>query len=344
MKDQNVIAEALARALGLQVSRSGTIFGALFDAPLVLSTTIIQEVYQHGHVRPGRERLSLRGHLPFWPPLDVPLTVRPLASAPALQTAGRSSFEERFQIRDGDSGRAAALLVPGVCEAANAAFIADPGIVIGPISVTWGVECPLPWPTVEELVPAILAAATTWSRVWEAGRNAPVPDGCEEAWIRLASLQLPDGVALRGCPFGLSGETNGVRVGLVVTPLPVPPDSAPRFKTSVGIQFRTPLVGGATVVRESELGWLERITDALQGRSEVLLGEDAFDDHFAVRSDNEVALRAELTPRVRTAMLALDAVAPLRMSSNRISGTTPPGDLDQVVRAAEGLLALATAF
>jgi hypothetical protein len=342
--EQRVITEALARALGLRLSSSGAIFGELYDAPLVLSTTVVQEVYGDGHVRPGRERLVLRAYLPFWPPLDLPLTVRPLARAPALQTAGRTSFRERFQIHDGGSARATSLLVPGVCEAANAAFIADPGIVIGPTSVTWAAEFPLPWPTIEELVPAILAAATTWSRVWEAGRDTPVPDGCEDAWIRLASLQVPEGVALRGCPFGLSGQTNGVRVGLVVSPLPVGDDRAPRFKTSVGIQFRTPLAGGVTVARETEFGWLNRIADAIRGRSEVLLGEEAFDDHFAVRTDNEVALRAELTQGVRTAMLALDAVAPLRMDSSRIAGTTPPGDLDQVVRAAEGLLALATAF
>lgn len=347
MNDTAMIATALAQRLGVEV-RPGRLVGSVDGAPVELDLSMRRRDHedasavidlQTGTVRPAYHNLDLAvdATLRFDPPLGAGLAVGPVAGHEGLRSAGRTTFAERFQWKGAEADRAEALLTPDVRAALDAAFVGDPGPAVRDAAVTFGWRR-TPWPTVDEIEPAVRAIARAWTLLDAAARSVRPATGTEEAMVLLASFVLPGRLELRGAPSGLVGSVGGVGVAVTCAA----PNEA-GLHVRVHVRFPDVLPGAPRVVREDRLGWLARLGEALTGRGEVVLGDGRFDRQFAVRTLKPDRLREVLGPEVRQTMLALDALVPIELGAKGIDGHArlPVG---RVAAAADAAIALARAL
>ena len=104
------------------------------------------------------------------------------------------------------------------------------------------------------------------------------------------------------------------------------------------------LPGSPRVLREDRFGWFERLVATVSGRGEIIVGDRAFDQRFAIRSLKPEALVKVLSPAVRERMMALDKLVPVELAGNEITATGKCKDEATLVKISTEALALATAI
>lgn len=345
----DVIRDALAERLELQVKHGGA-SGVLHGAPLQLQVQLVVGPHHHERVyvldanglTPAAQQppqLRVTATLPFRPALDARLAVAVKASYEALRSAGRVGFEQRLSLKGAELDRAEALVGPEAREALDAAFTGDPGLTVTDYAVTWSWQAPPPYPTVDQLEPPLRALARAHTAIVEASRTVRPPTGLEAAAVAFASMPLPPGMELRGSPVGLVGATESATVSVSAAPF-----AAGGWLARVRVSLPYVLPGSPRVLREDRFGWFERLVAAVSGRGEIIVGDRAFDQRFAIRSLKPEALVKVLSPAVRERMMALDKLVPVELAGNEITATGKCRDEATLVKISTEALALATAI
>jgi hypothetical protein len=305
-------------------SSSRSMSGVVEGAPITITMQLIRpHRNEHvldlsgGTVRPlsDLEELVIEARIAFRPRLDANLAVQPIGSFAMLQsTVPEGGFARRFAMRASDPSRGGQLLPEAAREALDKSFVGTPGPIVDDGGVTWTWRSAPPWPNVDVFADAILEVARAWRAIRDAARDTPPPAGIEDAWVVLHGIELPPGVAIWGCPAGIQGERSGVAVGVSVAPYLAGTGWVVRAR----VDLPEPLPGTPKVLREGKFGWLDRMMAMAAGRSEIEVGDPAFDQRFAIRSGKRDELLALLDTDVRKAMLALDGVLPVELDARGI--------------------------
>jgi hypothetical protein len=323
--DTNLISSALATRLGL-ARRDHGLEGILGDATVRVQVQVGRHLsgpHPTTHTyHTGQRFLSVQATLPFWPALDAGLRVEPIGSWEALRSAGNEGFDRRFGIEGREPGRAAELVGEQAREALDQSFVADPGPRVSDQGITWGWRTGQPWPTAEALGAAIRRLPVAWSAIVAASRQVRPAQGVEEAFVRLAGLQLPPGLELRGCPASVCGYLGSIWVSLAVARA-----GDGGLRARIALRLPQPLAGAPQVMREERFVWLDRLMAVVTGRPEITVGDEAFDQRFAVRSLEPDLLKETLDAGVRSAMLALDDLLQVHLQpSELVAGGPLPAD------------------
>lgn len=333
MDDEDLLCSSLAQRLGL-TQKGNQLEGILGDASIRVAIYIRRAHRDTVHA-PDHERvLAITATLPFYPPLDTWLQVKPIGSWEALNASGRTGFVRRFSISGRESDRAAALLDEPARDALDQSFVGDPGPQITDQAIIWRLESRSPWPTIDAIAALLLRLPPVWSSIVAASLKLRPPSGVEAAFVQLAGMDLPSGLELRGCPAGCTGHIGEIWLSLTMASAP---DEA--ILVSVVLVLPTLLLGAPQVVQEERFSWLDRALAFLGSKPEITLGDDTFDARFAVRSLRPDLLEEVLDAETRAAMLALDAYLPVHLDAKGIKAraTIPLSRLGEIVGATVAL-------
>jgi hypothetical protein len=301
-------ARILAEALGLPEPReyppstTGEVAGALVR--VVVSADLAYNLGRRRTRAPDRDRRRIAATLPFEPPLEAGLRVVRSFRSP----------RPRFRVLGAEADRAEALLTQAARDVLAPLILEGAAVLVSDDAVMWAMDEDLPWPDVRGAARPIRALASAWTSIVAASGPIRPTTGTEEALIELAAVARP-GIELRGAPSGLVGRIGGV--GLAVTVRP----AEGGWSTRVVARLPAALPGVPRLVREDELGWLDRLRDGLLGRAELTVGDRAFDQRFAIRGLRADLLDGLLGPAVREAMLRLDRCLPVQLDQHGISAT-----------------------
>jgi hypothetical protein len=296
-------AEGWAEALGLEAEET-RVTGEL-DGVLV-----------RGAVWCEGRRPVLFMNAPFWPPLGEGLAVE---VRPVLDAA---DFDQAFSLTATDLERGRALIPPEARRSLER-LVAGGTPTVRDSGVTW----------VGASLEPLSHLPTAWRAIDGAARAVPPPPGFEPLVHALARVARA-GVARSGAPPGLVGAIDGVKVAVF---------ALRGGALRVAVRFPRPRWGRPLVVAERRHGWLARLTDLVDGRREIEVGDPDFDRRFAIRSYSAEDLFDVLGPRVRDALLRLDPRCPIRLDAEGIWGSVRAAEPGEAVVVAELALELADA-